>query len=251
MKQEFLTLKWAITKQFQEYILWKPFVVKTNKNPLTYIMTTPNLDAIQDWWIESLAPYTFSIKYLKGCNNVARDVLSCVTSKLNTETVKSILDDATMGTTKKADAHDPTVAKADEIIHKPFQETAILAQAACIDLHVTGWVTAQQEDPTLKAVVRWISDQKVQDLKHLMGDDANTEEGKTFLLERKKWALYLGALYHCNNPWWTGGSFVVPGPQGSLGSCHEWMSLQCQAQGQHQTLGFLNDWFWCLDAEDN
>ena len=74
------------------------------------------------------------------------------------------------------------VAKADEEIHKPFQETAILAQAACIDLHVTDWVTAQQEDPTLKTMIEvdlwpW----KVQDLKHLLGDDANTEEGKTIL----------------------------------------------------------------------
>ena len=45
MKQEFLALKWAIAKQFQEYLLWKPFIVRTDNNPLTYIMTTPNLDA--------------------------------------------------------------------------------------------------------------------------------------------------------------------------------------------------------------
>ena len=44
-KLEFLTLKWTITKQFQEYLPWKPFIVKTNNNLLTYIMTTPNLDA--------------------------------------------------------------------------------------------------------------------------------------------------------------------------------------------------------------
>ena len=44
-KQEFLALKWAIAEQFQEYLQWKPFVVKTDNNPLTYILTTPNLDA--------------------------------------------------------------------------------------------------------------------------------------------------------------------------------------------------------------
>ena len=44
-KQEFLALKWAIAEQFQEYLPWKPFVVKTDNNPLTYILTTPNLDA--------------------------------------------------------------------------------------------------------------------------------------------------------------------------------------------------------------
>ena len=84
---------------------------------------------------------------------MATDALSHVTSKLNADTVKSILDGVTVGTTKRADAHDPVVAQADEEIHKPFQETAILAQAACVDLHVTNWVTTQQEDPTLKAAI--------------------------------------------------------------------------------------------------
>ena len=49
MKQEFLALKWAIVKQVQEYILWKPFIVRTDNNPLTYIITTPILDATWHW----------------------------------------------------------------------------------------------------------------------------------------------------------------------------------------------------------
>ena len=73
------------------------------------------------------------------------------------------------------------VAKANEEIHKQFLETAILAQAAHINLHVSDWVTAQQEDPILKTTIEWISGQKVQDLKHLLGDNANTEERKTIL----------------------------------------------------------------------
>ena len=44
-KLEFLALKWAITEHFKEYLLYQPFLVRTNNNPLTYIMTTPNLDA--------------------------------------------------------------------------------------------------------------------------------------------------------------------------------------------------------------
>ena len=43
-KLEFLMLKWAITEHFREYLLYQPFVVKTDNNPLTYIMSTPNLD---------------------------------------------------------------------------------------------------------------------------------------------------------------------------------------------------------------
>ena len=45
-KLEFLTLKWAITEQFWEYLMYKPFTVRTDNNPLTYIMTTLNLNAM-------------------------------------------------------------------------------------------------------------------------------------------------------------------------------------------------------------
>ena len=44
-KLEFLVLKWAIMEHFKEYLLYQPFLVKTDNNPLMYIMTTPNLDA--------------------------------------------------------------------------------------------------------------------------------------------------------------------------------------------------------------
>ena len=99
----------------------------------------------------------FSIQYQKGYDNVATDTLSHITLKLKAETVKSILDGVAIGTTERADAHDPAVTKADDKILKPFQETVILAQAACIDLYVTDWVTNQQEDPTLNTLIKWIS----------------------------------------------------------------------------------------------
>ena len=44
-KLEFLALKWAVTKHFKEYLLYQPFLVRTDNNPSMYIMTTPNLDA--------------------------------------------------------------------------------------------------------------------------------------------------------------------------------------------------------------
>ena len=66
MKQEFLALMWVIVEQFQEYFLWKLFIVKTDINPLTYIITTPNLDATQHQWVELLARFMFSIEYQKA-----------------------------------------------------------------------------------------------------------------------------------------------------------------------------------------
>ena len=180
-KLEFLALKWVITKQFQDYILWKPFPVKTDNNLLTNIMTTPNLDTTWNHQVELLARFTFSIQYQRERDNAATDALSHVTLKLDAVTVKSILDGVTMGMTERADAHHLVVADADEEIHKQVQETAILARVTqvCVDLYVTDYVIAQQGDSVLKRVIKWISNWKVQDLKHLLGKDTDTEEGKT------------------------------------------------------------------------
>ena len=49
---EFLTLKWSVTEHFKEYLTYMPFVVRTDNNPLTYIPTTPNLDALGHRWIK-------------------------------------------------------------------------------------------------------------------------------------------------------------------------------------------------------
>ena len=43
-KCEFLVLKWAVMEHFKEYLPYQPFLVRTDNNPLTYVMTTPNLD---------------------------------------------------------------------------------------------------------------------------------------------------------------------------------------------------------------
>ena len=80
-------------------------------------------------WVESLAGFTFSIEYQKGRDNAVVDALSHVTSKLNTETVKSILDGVTVGTAGRADAHDPMVAEANKGIHQQVKETAAQTQA--------------------------------------------------------------------------------------------------------------------------
>ena len=65
-KLEFLALKWAITENFKEYLLYQPFLVRTDNNPLTYIMTTPNLDATGHHWVSALAKYNFWLEYQKG-----------------------------------------------------------------------------------------------------------------------------------------------------------------------------------------
>ena len=40
-KLEFLIVKWAIMEHFKEYLLYQPFLVRTDNNPLTYIYDNP------------------------------------------------------------------------------------------------------------------------------------------------------------------------------------------------------------------
>ena len=105
-------------EQFWEYLLWKLFLVKTDNNLLTYIMATPNLDGTQHCWLESLTGFTFSIEYQKGWDNAATDDLNQVTLRLDAETMKSLLDIVTVGSTGRADAHDPVVTETDDAIHQ-------------------------------------------------------------------------------------------------------------------------------------
>ena len=65
-KLEFLALKWAVTEHFKEYLLYQPFLVKTDNNPLMYIMTTPNLGATGHQWVGALAKFNFQLEYQKG-----------------------------------------------------------------------------------------------------------------------------------------------------------------------------------------
>ena len=50
-KLEFLTLKWSVREHFKEYLAYAPFVVRTDNYPLTYILTTPSLDAMGHRWL--------------------------------------------------------------------------------------------------------------------------------------------------------------------------------------------------------
>ena len=107
----------------------------------------------------------------KGRDDAVADALSHAASKLGAEVVKSILNRVTIGTIGRADACDPVMAEANEKIHKQVEETAVQMRAThmCVNLHVTDWVAAQQEDPILKIVMEWISAHKVQNLKHHWG----------------------------------------------------------------------------------
>ena len=72
---EFLAMKWSI-EHFQIYLLGRCFRVCTDNNLLTYFLTSPNMDAMKQRWINKLAKYDFSLEYQKGKNNTVANALS-------------------------------------------------------------------------------------------------------------------------------------------------------------------------------
>ena len=75
-KLKFLALKWAVTDKFKDYLYGAKFVVDTDNNPLTYVLSTAKLDATGHRWLAALGAFDFSIKYKPGIRNVDADILS-------------------------------------------------------------------------------------------------------------------------------------------------------------------------------
>ena len=76
-KLEFLAMKWAITEQFRDYLFYANyFMVYTDNNPLTYVLTSAKLNATGCRWVAALADLNFSVKYRPGHANIDADFLS-------------------------------------------------------------------------------------------------------------------------------------------------------------------------------
>ncbi|KAK7938973.1 hypothetical protein WMY93_002299 [Mugilogobius chulae] len=75
-KLEFLALKWSITEKFHDYLYGASFVVVTDNNPLTYVLTSAKLDAASHRWLAALSTYTFTLQYRAGIQNQDADALS-------------------------------------------------------------------------------------------------------------------------------------------------------------------------------
>ena len=78
-------------EHFKEYLIYSPFMVQTDSNPLTYILTMPNLDATRHQWVRVLASFQFELEYQKGADNGATDALSWVPISHSQETIQSLL----------------------------------------------------------------------------------------------------------------------------------------------------------------
>ena len=75
-------LKCEVMELFKEYLTYQLFLVRTDNNPLTYIMTTSNLNTTGHQWVADLARFNFQLEYQKEWDNNVAHVLSQITIHL-------------------------------------------------------------------------------------------------------------------------------------------------------------------------
>ena len=144
---------------------------------------------VTDW---SLAWFNFELEYQKGCDNAVADTLSWVTTQLDWNTVRSILDRITLWPAHLAKVHDLTIVEVD---HHMKQEVHVAAGCTLVQIHVTDWAEAQKEDLTLGTVLNWLKAQKKTDLKALLTEHTSSEEGRLILQNQQNFTIHQGALY--------------------------------------------------------
>ena len=150
------------------------------------------------------------------------DVLSQVTTQLDPDTVRSILNRVALGVAHQAKVHDPIIVEGD---HHLEQEVCVTAGHILMQMQVTDWAEAQREDPMLGTVLDSLKAQKKADLKILLAQHASSKEGQLILQNQQNFMIHHGALYLCSMP--KGETedllhFVVPEAHhvATLNGCH-------------------------------
>ena len=72
-EQEMLAIVHALS-EWRCYLEGSQVCLNTDHNPLTYFTSVPTLSRRMARWVEILAPYDYTIKYVSGRHNVADPV---------------------------------------------------------------------------------------------------------------------------------------------------------------------------------
>ena len=140
-------------EHFKEYLPYLPFLVKTNNDPLTYIMTTLNLDATGYWWVGALKRFNFQLEYQKGCDNIIADVLSWITTPPWPRHGEVCPRWSNLGATHRVESHDPAVVESDHGMKKRY---LLLQAGLLLQMHMSDWAEAQREDSVLHTILDWL-----------------------------------------------------------------------------------------------
>ena len=248
-KLEFLALKWAITEQFREYLQYRPFTMLTDNNPLTYVLMTPNLDALGHRWVVALAGY-MTIRYLKGSDNKVADALSRIKARLDPDTITELLNHVKAGAPAQAETDDIRIIEEEE---RADQEVILrTVQLAHQDnkfhnLRTENWHQAQLMDPVIPHVLDWLRlprNNQVK-LKDFLRGKASEADCRAYGLRQKDFEKRDHLLFINTTPPRNVSTipvFVVPVTrrQVAIDMCHR----NAGHQGRDQTLSLMKGQFW-------
>ena len=251
LKLEFLALKWAITEHFKEYLMHGWFTVHMDNNPLTYILTTPNLDATGHCWVGALASYDYDLKYLKGTENCVIDVFSQVPVLLRQGSSEGNLlvndseDEEVAGPVEESYSsrdHEEGLSHWGSNVMKMVLEGVWVGTQNCInmspgspdnkleaqtemisvckaEMHITYWAKVQSQDQYILIVTKWIDGKKKERLCKLLGDLATTSEGRSSLAKGKGLVTEKDVMSPYKTQRGYGRHWCVCCPQGTQGPC--------------------------------
>ena len=182
---EFLSLKWAITDKFHEYLYGAEFQLFTDNNPFTYVLTAAKLDATGHRWVAALSNYTFSITYKPGRNNTDADALSRIQWPEAVDISSQIVQAVCEGV-------QAPHGKIETLFHGA-QAVGVLSQ----DNMPSGmtsleWSQAQNKDSAICQIIQAIQNKSLDTLK--IKQDISSDL-KAFLRIRKQFILKRGILY--------------------------------------------------------
>ena len=257
-KQEFLTLKWAVTEQFHEYLSpygknRNEFVVCTDNNPLTYIFSSANLDAAGQHWVARLTSYNFSLEYQKGKDNMVANFLSQTNERLPEEEVQEYLNKIPYPGVKAV--LDNTITPIEERAEQGVrprsdcqdtcqEETVGARPTRLATTNVTDWKLEQKEDPVLYQVVKHPREpcEMFRAALHKVLDKKATA---AYVKAKEQLLIKIGLLY-CKTRQGQANEilfqFVVPQRHRSatLDGCHR----EAAHQGQRRSTTLMQEHFW-------
>ena len=253
LKLEFLALKWAVTEQFLEYLQYQPFTIRMDNNPLTYILTTPNLDALGHCWVAALASYNMKLEYLKGSDNKVADALSRVSmQKLDEETMAELLNCTWNGSTPRPEtANIHVIEKSEQVDQEVIvRYTQIIKQHNQFrNLANLDWVKAQNKDPVIPQVVGWINRPRGdhRKLEEYLAGVVSDYEKHFYAARQKEFTIQDNLLYLQATP--ANSQDMAPvfvvltaDRQAAIDGCH----CSVGHQGCDRTLSLMKERFWWL-----
>ena len=245
-----------LSGQFHEYLSpygknKNEFVVCTDKNPLTYIFSSANLDAAGQRWVTHLASYNFSLEYQKGKDNTVANFLSWMNECLPEEEVqeylnkipypgvKVVFDNAIMPIKECA---EQGVRPTPDCQGDCQEETVEARPTRLATTNVTDW--KQKEDPVLYQVA-----------KHLRVPHETFKAALHKVLDKKATAAYVkvkeqlliksGLLYRKTRQGQANEivfQFVVP--QRHWGTALDGCHREAAHQGQCRSIALMQEHFW-------